>query len=155
MKGNNANLSKMENIVIRDFVPTDFQSLLEIWQLTGLGSAQRGDNLGIIEQSIRMGGKMLMVEDSKQRIIATSWMTFDGRRIHLHHFGVMPEYQRKGIGLKLAKESLKFVKQKGFQVKLEVHKDNIAAIELYKKLGFTYLGDYNVYIIRDLGIIEE
>jgi len=143
----------MENITIRDFHSTDFDGLMEVWQLTGLGSAQRGDNLGIIEQSINMGGKMLMVENLNGKIIGTSWMTFDGRRIHLHHFGVHPDYQRKGIGLMLANESLKFVKEKGYQVKLEVHKNNQAAIELYKKLGFTYLGDYDVYIIRDLGII--
>jgi len=144
----------MEEITIRDFTAADYQGLLNVWQLTNLGSAQRADNLEIIEQSINMGGKMLIVESSNNEIIGTSWMTFDGRRIHLHHFGIHPNYQRKGIGLKLAKESLKFVKQKGYQVKLEVHKNNIAAIELYKNLGFTYLGDYNVYIIRDIGIIE-
>ena len=142
-------------MTIRNFIPTDYQNLLDIWRLTNLGSALRGDNLEIIEQSIEMGGKMLMVEDSNGKIIGTSWMTFDGRRIHLHHFGIHPDYQRKGIGLLLAKESLKFLKGKGYQVKLEVHKNNHAAIELYKKLGFTYLGDYDVYIIRDLGIIEE
>jgi ribosomal protein S18 acetylase RimI-like enzyme len=145
----------MENIVIRDFIQSDFNALIDLWQRTDLGSALRGDNLEIIEQSIEMGGKMLMLENSKGTIIGTSWMTFDGRRVHLHHFGIHPDYQHQGIGLRLAKESLKFVKQKGYQVKLEVHKNNLAAINLYKKLGFTYLGDYDVYIIRDLGIIGE
>ena len=145
----------MEKFTVRDFISSDFDQLMEIWLSTGLGSAQRGDNLQIIEQSVSMGGKMLMVENSNGKIIGTSWMSFDGRRIHLHHFGIHPDYQRKGIGLILAKESLKFVKHKGYQVKLEVHKDNFAAIELYKKLGFTYLGDYDVYIIRDIGIIGE
>ncbi|RPH34545.1 MAG: GNAT family N-acetyltransferase [Bacteroidales bacterium] len=144
----------MDSISIRDFESVDFEGLIDLWLLTGLGSAQRGDNLEIIEQSISMGGKMLMVKNSNGKIVGTSWMTFDGRRIHLHHFGIHPDYQRKGIGQMLAIESLKFVKQKGYQVKLEVHKDNYAAIELYRKLGFAYLGDYDVYIIRDLGIIE-
>ncbi len=145
----------MENVTFRDFESNDFEALMEVWSLTDLGNTLRGDNLEIIEQSIRMGGKMLMAANSEGKVIGTSWMTFDGRRIHLHHFGVHPEYQRKGIGLRLAKESLKFVKQKGYQVKLEVHKKNHAAIELYKKLGFTFLGDYDVYIIRDLGVIES
>lgn len=144
----------MENITIRDFKSIDFDGLSELWSMTNLGSALRGDNLEIIQHSIIMGGKMLMVENSNGKIIGTSWMTFDGRRIHLHHFGIHPDYQHKGIGLLLAKESLKFVKHKGYQVKLEVHKNNHAAIELYKKIGFTYLGDYDVYIIRDLAVIE-
>ncbi len=36
----------------------------------------------------------------------------------------------------LAAESLRFVKQKGYQVKLEVHQGNLAAINLYKLFGF-------------------
>jgi len=145
----------MNNITIRHFQPSDFDGLMDVWQRTDLGNPRRGDNLEIITQSINMGGQMLIAKDSHGKVIGTSWMTFDGRRIHLHHFGIHPNYQRKGIGLMLAKESLKFVKKKGYQVKLEVHKDNHAAIELYKKLGFTYLGDYDVYIIRDLNSIAD
>jgi len=140
--------------IIRDFEPRDFEGLSEVWSLTNLGNPQRGDNLDIIMQSIAMGGKMLVAVDDNEKVIGTSWMTFDGRRIHLHHFGVHPNFQRKGIGKQLVIESLRFVKQKGYQVKLEVHQSNIAAINLYKQFGFTFLGDYDVYIIRDLSIIK-
>ncbi|HNV52294.1 MAG TPA: GNAT family N-acetyltransferase [Tenuifilaceae bacterium] len=143
----------MEETSIRDFELQDFDGLSEVWSLTNLGNPQRGDNLDIILQSISMGGKMLVAVNADDRVIGTSWMTFDGRRIHLHHFGVHPDYQRKGIGKLLVKESLQFVKQKGYQVKLEVHQSNIAAINLYKQFGFTFLGDYDVYIIRDLSSI--
>lgn len=80
-------------------------------------------------------------------------MTFDGRRIHLHHFGILPDYQGKGLANLLVESSLKFVKEKGYQVKLEVHESNLKAINLYKKAGFEYLGDYDVYIIRDISKI--
>ena len=143
----------MEGISIRDFDKHDFDGLTELWGLTNLGNPQRGDNLDIILQSILMGGKMLIAVNADDKVIGTSWMTFDGRRIHLHHFGVHPDYQRKGIGRLLVKESLRFVKQKGYQVKLEVHQSNIAGINLYKQFGFTFLGDYDVYIIRDLSSI--
>jgi ribosomal protein S18 acetylase RimI-like enzyme len=145
----------MAKINIRDFKASDYEGLSELWILTDLGNPQRGDNIDIILHSIQLGGKMLIVENELGKVIGTSWMTFDGRRIHLHHFGIHPDYQRKGIGFQLAKESLRFVKSKGYQVKLEVHKNNQAAIELYKKLGFNYLGDYDVYIIRDIQSIEE
>lgn len=144
----------MEEISIRDFELQDFDGLSEVWSLTNLGNPQRGDNLDIIMQSISMGGKMLVAVNADDKVIGTSWMTFDGRRIHLHHFGVHPDYQQKGIGKLLVRESLQFVKQKGYQVKLEVHQSNIAAINLYKQFGFTFLGDYDVYIIRDLSSIE-
>lgn len=82
-------------------------------------------------------------------VVGTSWMTFDGRRIHLHHFGVDPSYRRMGIGRQLAIASIDWAKKKGCQIKLEVHQANTAAIEMYKNLGFKYLGDYDVYIMRN------
>jgi ribosomal protein S18 acetylase RimI-like enzyme len=62
----------------------------------------------------------------------------------------LPECQGKGLSKILLKESLQFVKSNGAQVKLEVHSTNIKAINLYKKFGFKHLGEYNVYIIRDV-----
>jgi ribosomal protein S18 acetylase RimI-like enzyme len=80
-------------------------------------------------------------------------MTFDGRRIHLHHFGILPRYQGKGLSKILLEASLKHVKEQGYQVKLEVHKTNEKAAGLYEQYGFRRLGDYDVYIIRDLNEI--
>lgn len=145
----------MKEFLVRDFTPGDFEGLSQVWNLTGLGNPARGDNLEIIMQSIAMGGKLLVATNSQGNIVGTSWMTFDGRRIHLHHFGVHPNYQRMGVGKMLAAESLRFVKQKGYQVKLEVHQSNLAAISLYKKFGFQRLGDYDIYIIRDLTVIDS
>lgn len=150
------NLPKImdKNLLIRDYHNHDFKSLNLLWQETGLGGAQRGDTAQIIDQSLNMGGKLIVIENTDtQEIIGSSWMTFDGRRIHLHHIGVKPSYQNKGLGKRLTKESLKYARKKGYQIKLEVHKDNLGAIKIYKKLGFTYLGDYDVYIIRDLNSI--
>jgi ribosomal protein S18 acetylase RimI-like enzyme len=137
-----------KNIIIRDYKPSDYNQIVELWNQTNLGGAHRGDNKKIIEQSITMGGKMLVASTIDGIVVGTSWMTFDGRRIHLHHLGVKPNFQRKGIGQRLTEHSIRFAKEKGFQIKLEVHRDNIPAINLYKNLGFNYLGDYNVYIIR-------
>lgn len=136
---------------IRDYRSGDFGGIEELWRQTDLGNSNRGDNDSIIENSISMGGKLLILEElGSGKICGTSWMTFDGRRIHLHHFGILPEFQGKELSKYLLRESLKFVKEKGYQVKLEVHQDNHKAVSLYKKAGFKYLGDYNVYIIRDL-----
>lgn len=135
-------------INIRDYLPEDYPQIAALWAETGLGGPQRGDNQQVIDQSIAMGGKMLVATLEDGTLIGTSWMTFDGRRLHLHHFGISPRYQRQGIGRQLAIASIAFAKEKGYQIKLEVHQTNTAAIELYKGLYFQYLGDYDVYIIR-------
>ena len=76
-------------------------------------------------------------------------MTWDGRRIYLHHFGILPEYQRQGLGRKLAEASLEWLREQGQQVKMEVHKKNHQAKKLYEKLGFFAFSDYDIYMIRD------
>jgi ribosomal-protein-alanine N-acetyltransferase len=139
---------------IRNYRQSDFDQVALLWELADMGSPARGDNNKTIEDSIRIGGTMLILEElSSGRVCGTSWITFDGRRMHLHHFGILPDYQGKGLANILMKESLNFIKAKGYQVKLEVHKSNFKAIELYKKSGFEYLGDYDVYIIRDISKI--
>jgi ribosomal protein S18 acetylase RimI-like enzyme len=138
-------------MVIREYHKGDFNAIMNLWSVTGMGSQTRGDDEATVERSIEMGGRMLVIcsGDTEGNIIGTSWMTFDGRRLHLHHFGIDPAFQGQGHARELLRESLKFVKEKGYQVKLEVHRSNITAVELYRKAGFEYLGDYDVYIIRD------
>jgi ribosomal protein S18 acetylase RimI-like enzyme len=146
-------ISKMneDKFIFREYRKGDFDGVIHIWVETNLGNSMRGDDESVIENSIRIGGSLIIMENiSDGSICGTSWMTFDGRRIHLHHFGILPEYQGNGLSKILLKHSLEFVKKKGYQVKLEVHNSNNKAKELYKKAGFSYLGDYDIYIIRDL-----
>jgi ribosomal protein S18 acetylase RimI-like enzyme len=143
---------------IRPYRRGDFQGIMEVWIATEMGRPDRGDDEATVERSVSMGGSMLVMTDGREateRIIGTSWMTFDGRRIHLHHFGILPEYQGRGLSKSLLAESLKFVKKKGYQVKLEVHRSNSVAVKIYEKAGFRYLGDYDVYIIRDVQSIDK
>jgi len=129
---------------------------MELWTVTGLSRPERGDDEATIERSIALGGEMFVMTEDEDggRITGTSWLTFDGRRLHMHHFGIIPGHQGKGLSAELLRESLRFVKEKGYQVKLEVHRTNEKAVNLYKKAGFEYLGDYDVYIIRDIQSIE-
>lgn len=141
------------NLQIRDYKSEDYLEVEELWKDTEMGGDERGDDNEIIEETIQLGGKLFILEDiATGKIIGTSWLTQDGRRIYLHHFGIRPEHQGKGYSKILLKESLNFARNTGKQIKLEVHKNNIKAVELYRKGGFKYLGDYDVYIIRDIVI---
>ncbi len=137
-----------EPVTIRDFLPGDYDQVMYVWERTGLGGAHRGDDLHTLLHSIELGGKLLVACTPEGIIIGTSWMTYDGRRIHLHHVGVLPEHQRKGVGRRLSERSVCYAKEKNTQIKLEVHRSNQGAVALYRELGFSYLGDYDVYIMR-------
>ena len=139
-------------MIIREYRSTDYSQIEELWKRTGIYTAERGDTGLSIERCIRYGGKFLVLEDTVSgKVAGTSWMTFDGRRVHLHHFAVAPEFQGKGLGRLLARESLKFPDELGCPVKLEVHRDNLPAVHLYKSLGFACFEDYEVYMNLDPG----
>jgi ribosomal protein S18 acetylase RimI-like enzyme len=146
------NISDAQNdLIIRDYQEDDYYEITKLWKMTGLGRPERSDDSETIKRTLESGGKLLVLESkSSKQIYGTSWMTFDGRRIMLHHFGIKPEFQGKGFSKILLKESLQYVRNKGCQVKLEVHSGNFKAINLYRKFRFERLGEYEVYIIRDV-----
>ena len=139
---------------IREYTVDDFPEMISLWESLGLGGAHRGDDEIIIQRTIEMGGKLLLMFDKDtDLLIGTSWLTVDGRRTYLHHFGIHADYQGRKMADYLLEASLKFAKSTGLQIKLEVHKNNEKALGLYQKAGFTYLGDYHVYIIRDISML--
>ena len=121
--------------------------IFELWEKTDIGNKARGDNKESIELTIQNVGKLFLLVDN-DLLIGTSWITTDYRRLYLHHFGILPEYQGKKMSHLLLKHSLDWAKDTGMQIKLEVHKENIKALNLYKSYNFKYLGDYDIYIIR-------
>jgi len=140
-----------KNFTVRDYRNSDFENIQALWIPLGLGSRQRGDTAEVIEQTLKAGGKLLVLEETLSgKLVGTSWMTVDGRRNYLHHFGIAETYQNKGLGRMLLDASIAFAREKGLQLKIEVHRRNQHAINLYTRNGFKYLGDYDVYIIRDI-----
>ncbi|MEM3694966.1 MAG: ribosomal protein S18-alanine N-acetyltransferase [Candidatus Bathyarchaeia archaeon] len=78
---------------------------------------------------------------------------------HILTIDVLPEYRRRGIGLRLLNEIEEIFRGKGANVcVLEVREDNIAALRLYKKLGYKkiaklkyYYGDaHGIFLRKDL-----
>jgi ribosomal protein S18 acetylase RimI-like enzyme len=136
--------------VIREYRDTDFREVSDLWEQTGMGGPVRGDDAATIQKTLQTGGRLLVLTLTEgEKIVGTSWLTNDGRRLYLHHFGILPEYQGRGWSGMLLQASLDIARSANMQIKLEVHRTNKRAVEIYKKAGFRYLGDYEVYIIRD------
>ncbi|HEY3354176.1 MAG TPA: GNAT family N-acetyltransferase [Polyangia bacterium] len=136
-------------VVVRDFADTDYPAVLALWRATGMASPQRGDTLATITRTLAAGGRLLVLE-AAGALAGAAWLTVDGRRTYLHHFAIAPTHQRRGLGRRLLAATLDAARAIGLQLKLEVHRDNAAAIALYRAAGFAPLGPYDVYMIRDL-----
>ena len=136
-------------MIIRDYRPGDFPQIEALWKETGVFRPERADTPEIILRCNSQGGKFMILEDEiNKRIIGTSWLTWDGRRVLMQYFALLPTLQGLGYGRKLALESMVFSRSKKAPLKLEVHRDNIPAIELYKNLGFKVLEGYEVYMVH-------
>ncbi|MBE7073606.1 MAG: GNAT family N-acetyltransferase [Clostridiales bacterium] len=67
-----------------------------------------------------------------------------GGSIYIVNASVVQEYHRRGIATNIFYELFKFYKRKGINknVSISVDKDNLPAINMYKKIGFKLVGDY-------------
>jgi ribosomal protein S18 acetylase RimI-like enzyme len=136
-------------MIIRDYRQEDFLQVEKLWKESGVLRPERGDTPEIILRCNSQGGKFLILEDEiNNRIVGTSWLTWDGRRVLMQYFALRPTLQGLGYGRKLALESLAFSRNKKAPLKLEVHRDNIPAIQLYRNLGFKVLEGYEVYMVH-------
>jgi ribosomal-protein-alanine acetyltransferase len=75
---------------------------------------------------------------------------------HILTIDVSPSHRRKGVGIKLLQELEKIFKNKQVKVsRLEVREDNVAALNLYQKLGYRKVGRFRHYYGDAHGIILE
>ena len=124
-----------------------FESITRIWVNTGISNPARMDDLASVRYNLDNGGIMLLAwEDEK--LVGTALLSHDFRRLYIHHMAVEPALQNRGIGRLLLQEALQIAREKGFQPKLEVHRDNPAARHLYHSCGFTDLDGYITMIRR-------
>ena len=129
--------SNHKSFTIRDYITEDYPALMDLWTATDVSNPKRGDNPEIIRQTLNNDGKLIILEDQTSgKLIGSSWLTNDGRRIYLHHFAISPEYQGQKLSTLLLDASLEYAHERKMQIKLEVHRDNHKAIELYTKAGF-------------------
>ncbi|HNT29164.1 MAG TPA: GNAT family N-acetyltransferase [bacterium] len=140
-----------EGYLVRDYRSGDWTAVEALWTATGMGGAYRGDTAEVVRRTLDVGARLLVMERRDTgEVVGTAWLTHDTRRSYLHHFGILPAYQGKKLANDLMAATLKAAREMGFQCKLEVHRENVAAVTLYQKIGFKRLGDYDVYIMRDL-----
>jgi ribosomal-protein-alanine acetyltransferase len=75
---------------------------------------------------------------------------------HILTLDVSLSHRRKGVGIKLLQEMEKIFRSKQVKVsRLEVREDNVAALNLYQKLGYRKVGRLRHYYGDAHGIILE
>jgi len=72
---------------------------------------------------------------------------------HILTVDIAPAYRRKGIAQKLLHEVETIFREKGIkECRLEVREDNVAALNLYQKLGYKKVGKLDKYYDEAHGV---
>lgn len=62
------------------------------------------------------------------------------KKAYIPLVGVLPTYQHRGIASRLMKGAIAFVREQGYKL-IGIHSNNMVAVHLYSKLGFTVKDD--------------
>ncbi len=111
-------------------------AVIELWWKCNLLRPQN-DPKKDIARKMKVNPELFLVGVEGNKVIATVMGGYDGHRGWVNYVGVDPAYQKTGVGRQMMdalEDKLKAIGCPKFN--LLVRKDNIGAIEFYKKLGF-------------------
>ena len=84
---------------------------------------------------------IILRDESIGRIIVLREKT----RIELIDIALLPEYRNEGVGTALLGELIEESRKSGVPLRLQVRRNNEAAIRLYRRLGFSPIEEDEVY----------
>jgi ribosomal protein S18 acetylase RimI-like enzyme len=125
------------NVVTREFCVDDYDPALELWRsVEGLEVAEGDDREGVAQFIARNPGLSRVAVDGT-RVVGVVMCGHDGRRGHIYHLAVDPEYRRYGVGKRLVQECLDGLRQVGVvRAIILVADDNPGGAEFWKRAGW-------------------
>src|ERR1700682_15424 len=124
-------------IDIREFRIDDYEAAVELWQrVEGLEIAEGDDKKGVALLCARNPGLSRVAVDGPT-IVGVALGGEDGRRGHIYHLAVDPDYQGRGIGKRLVDECLKGLRRTGVKrAMILVDEENPRGREFWKRAGW-------------------
>ncbi len=113
---------------------------------TPTGLAKRINNhelcVGIINKQIASAGFITRGEDSDLKDVKCHNTAKDNEIAILHLFAVSKDFRGHGIAMQTLAYVKDYCQKQGIKaIHLDVHKGNLAAENLYKKIGFTFAAE--------------
>jgi N-acetylglutamate synthase len=129
-----------DNIATRDFSIDDYEAAIALWRrVEGIEIAEGDDRESIIQFLKRNPGLSRVAIDGST-IVGVSLCGNDGRRGHIYHLAVDPQYQGRGLGNRLVKECFERLRKMGIQrAIILVADDNSRGREFWLRSGWEEL----------------
>ncbi|MBQ9674240.1 MAG: GNAT family N-acetyltransferase [Ruminococcus sp.] len=136
----------MKNLLIREMTIEDYDEVFALWQITTKRALSSADSRENISKYLNHNRGMSLVGIVGGKIIATVLAGHDGRRGFIHHMAVSPDFRRKGIGSKLAREADKRIKNEGIaKTHIFCYKNNTLGQPFWRAMGFSKRDDIDVF----------
>ena len=105
--GDNTNHAIMsEGIKTREFRIDDYDAALALWKRVGGIEIAEGDSREEVAQFLSHNPGLSRVAEDGATMAGVALCGHDGRRGHIYHLAVAPNYQRAGLGKRLVDECL-------------------------------------------------
>ena len=128
----------------------DFNEVYKLWKKAGLVNAGKKKEMLEYKLLIKNNKNTCLLVFNKQKVIASAFGAFNGRRAWIYHLAVDPSYQKKGIGSKLLAKVESNLKQlEATKIILGVDINNLATVPFYEKQGYQVMHDA-VLFAKDL-----
>ena len=121
---------------IRQYVPADQQSLVELWTVCGL-LRPWNNPLDDIYLCVATPSSELVVADSAGQLIGSVMLGHDGHRGWVYYLAVHPNWQRNGIGRSLMSYAEGWMDQRRVpKIQAMIRADNLPVRGFYRRLGY-------------------
>ncbi len=131
----------MKNIKIEQLEVKDYHKCSNIWNMKSQPLANKWLD------EIKSGNRLVFIYKINGEFIGEGALVLDtgdpdytipNRRVYVSRMIVKKEYRNRGIGTEILAFLIKKAKEMGFEeMTIGVDKDNVNALHLYKKYGFT------------------
>ena len=125
-------------IRIRPLRPSDYDAMIEVFDLCGLHPRTRGrDRRKEIAKQLRSNRTLYLGAFDGARLVGTVLGTHDTRKGWINRLAVLPEYRHRGIAAKLVRACERALRAEGMELFAAlVEGDNVASQTLFAKLGY-------------------
>ncbi|MBO5065409.1 MAG: GNAT family N-acetyltransferase [Clostridia bacterium] len=137
----NKAFTEFANTVIEPLKPEEYHKCANIWNMKAQPLAEKW------RDEIEIGNRLVFVYKINREFIGEGALVLDtgdpdytipGRRVYVSRMIVKKEYRNRGIGSEILEFLIRKAEEMDFtEMTIGVDKDNVNALHLYRKYGFT------------------
>ena len=123
--------------VIREYQASDYEQFVGLWKRLHLtrddGTIESAEEL---QETAKYNPTTFLIVESHGKVIGSVIGSYDGRRGYIAKAGLLPEYQKQGIGKRVGIELIRRLKARGVKhIMGFVNKDNEKVLHFYEQFG--------------------